>query len=183
MAVDTKIDFTDFEKDPRQWFVKQGKERELRFFLAHDDDGVIWGHIKEDELKLSSEAFSEVTVPLRTMTLQQARLFDEAGELLVWRGQKEGEWHGRFLTDNSFAKEDILNETHRLWGEASDPPGPQDGFTLMREGVQGLLHAPPLELARSERATLQVRHYLDYDKEGQAYIALSRLVAVIKGGN
>lgn len=180
MAVTTQIDFTDFEKDPRQWFVKQGKERELRFFLAHDDDGVIWGHIEKNELKLSGEAFSEVAVPLRTLTLQQARLFGEAGELLVWRGQKEGEWHGRYLTDNGFAQEDILNETHRLWGEASDLPGPINGFSLMRDGVQGLLHAPPLPLTQGERAALQVRHYLDYDEQGQAYIALSRLVDLQK---
>lgn len=179
MAVDTQIDFTDFEKEPRQWFARQGKERELPFFLAHDDDGVIWGHIQGDELKLSGEAFSEVAVPLRTLTLQQARLFGEAGELLIWRG--DSKWHGRYLTDNGFAQEDILNETHRLWGEASDPPGPIDGFSLMRDGVQRLLHAPPLPLARGERAALQVRHYLDYDEQGQAYIALSRLVAVEKG--
>lgn len=178
MAVDTKIDFTDFEKDPRHWFAGQGKERELRFFLAHDDDGVMWGHIQGDELKLSGEAFREVAVPLRTLTLQQARLFGEAGELLVWRG--DSQWHGRYLTDNGFAQEDILNETHRLWGEASEPPGPIDGFSLMRDGVQGLLHAPPLPLTRGERAALQVRHYLEYDEQGQAYIALSRLVDLQK---
>lgn len=174
MAVDTNIDFTNFEKQPRQWFIRQGNARGLRYFLAHDYDGVIWGFIENGEMKLSGEAFSEVAVPLRILTLQEARLFGEAGELLVWRGQEA--WNGRFLSDDG---EDILgDEVHRLWGTASDPPGPQDGFTLMRDGVQDLLHAPPLTLPRDARATLTVRHYLDYDDQGQAYIALSRLVSV-----
>lgn len=183
MAVDTNIDLTEFEKDPRQWFVQQSVDRALPYFLAHDDDGVIWGRIDEGKLWLSGEAFpDDVAVPLRSLTLQQARLFGEAGELLIWRVE-DGGWNGRYLSDTDVANEDMLDETHLLWGEASDPPGPQDGFVLMRDGVQGLLHAPPLKLARGERAALQVRHFLAYDDEGQAYIALSRLVAVTKGGN
>ncbi len=180
MAVNTDIDFTGFEEDPRQWFAAQGEARKLRYFLAHDDDGVIWGRIDQGQLKLSGEAFPEyVNVPLRALTLQQARLFDEAGELLVWRG--DDGWRGRFFNDDG---EEILNdEIHRLWGTASDPPGPKDGFTLMRDGDQGLLHAPPLTLPRDARAALTVRHYVDYDEQGQAYIALSRLVAVQEGGN
>ncbi len=184
MEIDTNIDFTDFEKDPRQWFINQAQAHGgLHYFLAHDDDGVIWGHIADGQLLLSGEAFSEVDVPLRALTLQQARLFDTDGELLVWRG--DGKWNGRFLNDDNIHKKNILNETHRLWGEASDPPGPQGGFTLMRDGVQGLLHAPSIELSDPEprqgrRAGLCVRHYLDYDEQGQAYIALSRLVSLVE---
>jgi CRISPR-associated protein (TIGR03984 family) len=179
-------DFTTFADNPRQWFAEQGEKRGLALFLAHDDDGVIWGEVKNGQLKLSGEAFAEVKVKLRALTLQQARLFDEAGELLVWRGQKEGEWHGRYLTDKDIADEYKLpDETHRLWGEASDPPGPQNGFTLMRDGVQGLLHAPPIELPDPEprqhrKAGLRVRHYLEYDEQDQAYIALSRLVKLVE---
>ncbi|NKQ37376.1 MAG: TIGR03984 family CRISPR-associated protein [Chloroflexi bacterium] len=185
MAVETSIDFTDFEEDPRQWFVNQAQTYGLRYFLAHDDDGVIWGHVTNGQLKLSGEAFSEVAVPLRALTLQQARLFDEVGELLVWRG--DGGWRGRFLDDNGVDPDDMLDETHRLWGTASDPPGPKDGFTLMRDGKQGLLHAPPVELPDPEphqnrRAELCIRHHLKYDDQGQAYIARSRLVAVQEGG-
>ncbi len=179
MAVNTDIDFTDFENDPRQWFVNQAQVRGLRYFLAHDDDGVIWGHIDHGQLNLSGETFSEVDVPLRVLTLQQARLFDAAGELLVWRG--DDGWHGRFLDDDD--GEILGDETHCLWGTASNPPEPQNSFTLMRDGVQGLLHAPPLTLPRDARAVLTVRHYLDYDKQGQAFIALSRLVSVEQGGN
>ena len=148
MAVDTNIDFAGFEDNPRQWFVQEGNTRGLCHFLAHDHDGVIWGYIQNNELKLSGAAFSEVAVPLRPKALQQARLFGKVGELLIWR--EEVGWNGRFLNDSN---EDILgDEVHRLWGTASDPPGPQGGFTLMRDGVQGLLHAPPLTLPRDARA-------------------------------
>lgn len=175
-----EADFRTFASNPRQWFVDQGQAHGLIMFLGHDDDGVIWGKIENGQLKLSGESFAEVEVELRALTLQQVRLFGAAGELLVWRGDL-GKWHGRYLAD--VPPDDILEETHRLWGEASGPPGTKDGFSLMRDGTQGLLHAPPLKLARGERAALKVRHYLDYDDQGQAYIALSRLVSLEKGGN
>ncbi len=176
-------DFTTFASDPHQWFAEQGKERNLSYFLAHADDGVIWGRMENSRLKLSGEAFTEVQVELRDLTLHQARLFNEDGELLVWRG--DDGWRGRYLTDTGVAQEDVLDETHRLWGTASDPPGPRDGFTLMRDGEQGFQHAPPIELPDPEprqnrRSGLSVRHYLDYDEQGQAYIALSRLVKLVE---
>ncbi len=180
--VDTSIDFTDFEADPHQWFVDQGKERGLTFFLAHDDDGVIWGKVENGKLNLSGEAFPEVNVPLRPLTLQQVRLFGTAGELLVWR--VEGGWRGRVLTDVAGHDEDRIEETHWLWGTSTHPPGPKDGFTLMRDGQQGLEHAVPREMPDPNQlgyhAALQVAHYLDYDEHGQAYIAMSRLVDVIE---
>lgn len=168
-----------------QWFEKQAEEHGLVYLLAHADDGVIWGRVENGKLKLAGSSFAEVNVALRAVTLQQARLFSGVGELLIWRGEAN-EWHGRFVMDvpaSSEGKdyyEECIEETHWLWGTASVPPGPQDGFTLMREGQQGLLHAPPIELKRDERVGLWVRHYLVYDDQGQAYIALSRLVKLEK---
>jgi CRISPR-associated protein (TIGR03984 family) len=181
-----EADFQTFASDPRQWFVGQSQARGLTLFLAHDDDGVMWGKVENGQLRLSGEAFDEVKVELRALTLQQARLFGPAGELLVWRGDG-GKWHGRYLHDEGIDSEYRLpDETHWLWGKASHPPGPRDGFTLMRDGVQGFLHAPPIELPdpaeprRGRRAGLRVRHYLKYDDQGHAYIALSRLVKLVE---
>ena len=166
------------------WFVEQAAQRygkaDKVFLLAHADDGVIWGRIENGQLKLAGNFFPEVTVELRLLTLQQARLFNPQGELFIWRGANNNEWCGRFLCDADGNKEDLIDECHHLWGTASEPPGSKDGFTLMRDGQQGLLHAPPISLKRDERAGLQVRHYIDYDEQGQAYIALSRLVDVVK---
>lgn len=180
-----EADFKTFAADPRQWFAEQGKKRNLSYFLAHADDGVIWGRVKNGQLALSGDVFPEVAVKLRTDTLQQARLFGKDGELLVWRGNDDNDWCGRYLTDGQVSQDDTLNETHRLWGTASDPPGPRDGFTLMRDGAQGFQHAPPIELPDPEprqnrRSGLSVRHYLAYDEQGQAYIALSRLVELVE---
>jgi CRISPR-associated protein (TIGR03984 family) len=181
--IEKDLDFTGMTADPRQWFADQGKRRNLSYFLAHADDGVLWGHISDDRLVLSGDAFTEVKVELRAATLQQARLFDLDGELLVWRGDGENEWHGRYLADGQLPQDKILEETHRLWGTASDPPGSRDGFTLMQDGAQGFQHAPPLVLSRDERAVLTVRHYLQEDEQGQAYVALSRLTKITKGRN
>lgn len=174
--IDKDLDFTNFDSNPREWFAAQGQLRGLDYFLAHNDDGVIWGKVAGEQLHLSGEAFAEVQVTLRTLTLQQARLFGEAGELLVWRGN-DG-WSGRYLSDAHVTQDDVLYETHRLWGTASSQQGELDGFTLMRDGQQGLLHAPPIALEKNQRIGLRVRHYIDYDEQGQAYIALSRLVGL-----
>ena len=183
MTVNMTIDFTDFEQKPHVWFQDQATAfASLTYFLAHDDDGVIWGRINENgDLILSGDAFPhDVAVPLRSLTLQQARLFGKEGELLVWR-EGIGEWNGRFLNDDGVDEVDIFDEKHLLWGTASDNPKPEKGFTLMQDGVQGLLHAPPITLARNKTAVLTVRHYLEYDDQGQAYIAMSRLVTIREG--
>lgn len=163
--------------DLTQWFEEHG----FIYLLAHADDGVIWGRVENGTLKLAGSSFAEVNVALRTVTLQQARLFNGSGELLIWRGEAD-EWHVRFVMDvpasveHKADYEECIEETHWLWGTASVPPGSKDGFTLMRDGQQGLLHAPPIPLERDKRVALGVRHYLAYDEQGQAYIALSRLV-------
>lgn len=172
-----------FETQAQSWLKEKVKAAAL-FLLVHADDGVIWGRFdNKGELHLSGKAFPKfVPVKLRAVTLQQARLFGEAGELLVW--QVDGGFRGRVLSDNQVKKDDMLNETHWLWGTSTHPPGPHDGFTLMRDGQQGLEHAVPVALPDPEqkgrRAGLQVRHYLDDDDQGQAYIALSRLVNVVE---
>lgn len=175
---DNKLDFNGFEANPRDWFSAQAAKRGLTCFLAHADDGVIWGKVEDGQLSLSGEVFAEVAVELRAVTLQQARLFGDRGELLVWRGEN-GNWHGRYLHDDAASHSDILEEKHRLWGKAAGQAARQGGFTLMRDGAQGMLHAPPL--GSGERAVLCVRHYVTYDGQGQAYIALSRLVKVEPG--
>ena len=172
-----------FEAQVQNWLPEKVKTEAL-FLLAHADDGVIWGRFDDKgKLHLSGEAFSEyVPVKLRAVTLQQARLFGEVGELLVW--QVDGGFRGRVLTDEQVQKQEMLNETHWLWGTSTHPPGPHDGFTLMRDGQQGLEHAVPVALPDPEqkgrRSGLQIRHYLNDDAHGQAYIALSRLVNVVE---
>ena len=74
-----------FETQAQSWLKEKVKAAAL-FLLVHADDGVIWGRFdNKGELHLSGKAFPKfVSVKLRVVMLQQARLFGEAGELLVW---------------------------------------------------------------------------------------------------
>ena len=160
-----------------QWLnqtaANNGIESSEMTLLLHADDGVIWGLLVGNTLALSSEAFSEVAVSLRAKTVQQLRFFGEAGELLVWRTGTAFE--GRVVTaavDTAVGTENCHEEAYLLWGENIKE---QDGFTLLQEGARGLLHAPP---GSGQSAFINVRHYIEYDPAGQAYVALSRIVSL-----
>lgn len=172
-----------FEKNVREWLLAQARPY-MRWLLAHDDHGVIWGLIEQDgALKLSSDVFSEedrypsLAVSLKAKSLQQVRLFGEGGELLVWKGQSGFE--ARLIEDTlGVAKECLIDENYILWGRGrgkGDVIGFRAPFTFLQEGQQGLRHAPPAAMPSKGRLALAVRHYLDFDDEGQAYVALSRL--------
>lgn len=139
--------------------------------LLHADDGVIWGQLQGDNLALSSDAFpNDVGVTLRAKTVQQLRLFSEAGELLIWRDGAG--FQGRVVVDTAVKTDDYHDEDFLLWGTAI---GANDGFTLLQEGGRGLHHAPP---GNGETARLKVRHYIQYDEVGQAHFSLSRVVCL-----
>lgn len=162
----------------RDWFTEQIRELNLRWLLAHADNGVIWGELRDSELRLSSDAFGLDTLTLSWTTLQQARLFGSSGELRVWMGpnnwqaqlRRDGEENGTLI--------EYIEETHFLWGTKANES--RDGFTEIVEGSQGIIHTPPISVAPKEtqRAALLVRHYIAEDENGVARIVDSRLVAL-----
>jgi len=172
------LDTADFAADPSGWFQKQAGVGDGAWFLAHADDGVIWGEVRADGLHLSGDAFPQISPPLRAVTLQQARLFGPNAELLLWKN--DAAWRARLVQDGAGEDGEYYDETHLLWGTAMEEQ--RDGFTLLREGKEGLRHAPPLPPAVHLPARLRVRHYLAYDPDGQAYIACSRLVGIENQG-
>jgi CRISPR-associated protein (TIGR03984 family) len=156
-----------------EWLLKQALGNGLSWLLGHCDDGVVWGCIQSGELRLSSNHFPAVSPPLRPATLQEVRLFGEDRELLLWRS--EGRIAGRWVRDRSAAScyTEAFDESYMLWGDTvSDQKA---GFTLWKEGAQGLAHAVP-HPAGSHPPRLVVRHYLAKDKA--ARVALSRLVCL-----
>lgn len=164
------------DKDIRIWLAEQAKSRDLPYLLAYADDGVIWGLFASNQLTLAGEVFTDpryatLQTQLREATLQQARLFGEKGELLAWR--TDGGFAARLLSDGREDTPALDDETHQLWGAGVMS---RQGFTLMREGEQELLHAPPVTLGVDERVGLVVRYYTDVDDQGQVYISASRLV-------
>ncbi|WP_129675794.1 CRISPR-associated protein Csx19 [Candidatus Chloroploca sp. Khr17] len=89
------------------WLVQQAITHNLRWLLAHDDDGVIWGEVRQPtpaaapgllkrlfaprqapapQLHLACPARAQAALRLDPTSLQQCRLFSEHGELFLWRG-------------------------------------------------------------------------------------------------
>lgn len=164
----------NFSSDPIQALSDQAKSHGMRWLLAHADDGVIWGEFRDDELHLSSDPFPGVSPPLRAETLQQARLFGPRSELLLWRDDVI--CRGRLIQDCAGEPCEYYDEAHLLWGNKAERE--KDGFVLLRQGKEGLRHAPPVSLADRLPVRLKVRHYLAYDEDGQAHVVHSRLVAI-----
>jgi len=171
-----------FRADLRGWLVMR-MTVDRGWLLVHADDGVIWGRREPDgSLRLSSDVFDmksqypAIAVDLRADTLQQARIFGPAGELLAWRDGAG--FRARAIADGEARPATALgdaDETHLLWGLGKKRVV-KDGFTLLAEGVQGPQHAVPIVIEGRRRPALKVRHYVNYDDEGQAYVELSRLV-------
>lgn len=167
-----------FAGDVRAWLLQKSQEYHIAWLLAHADDGINWGVVREGALLLSSDFYAAYAPPLRVETLQQVRLFGTAGELYLWR--VGADWHGRFLAPGEEAE--TLMTQYLLWGDAQDGSGTA-GFTLLADGVEGLRHAPPLPTTKfdpkHQNLGVQVQHYLAYDEDGQAHIAASRLVELV----
>jgi CRISPR-associated protein (TIGR03984 family) len=163
----------------RAWLAGQMKAQ-MPWLLAHADDGVIWGKRGADgKLTLSSDVFDNpkeypsVAVKLRAETLQEAWIFGPGGEVRIWR--TNGGFEARLLTDEGVDLDALPEEKHLLWHQGNPVKTHRD-FALLQEGAQGQRHAPPVIPQAGQRPKLVVKHYVDYDPEGQAYIALSRLV-------
>ena len=162
----------------------------LRWLLATTHDAVVWGRKDGERWLLSAGE----TLP--AASLLDLRAFGPDGEVFVWRDASG--LRGRQRVDGQGQEVDTLEEVQLLWGTEPDPDRkPYDGFFPLRDGDQGLRHAPPLELSESyfvrpadegekqdefyghRPARLRLRHYIGEDKDtGVARIVDTRLVAV-----
>lgn len=158
-----------FAADPVAWFAVQAQQHQLRWCLAHADDGVIWGEWRSGGWHFSGTAFPEVSPPLRAVTLQTARLFSEAAEVFVWRA--DDGWRACLIADGQSSES--YDEQFLLWGDSVQ--GEEAGFVLAEQGAEGLRHALPLA-GKKPNYSLTVRHYLNADEDGQARVSMSRLV-------
>lgn len=175
------MDVNQVKSDLKGWLENQAKEHDLKYLLAHAEDGVIWGHFREQNYQLvtsgDNDVFPQLTT-LRLCTLQQCRIFGKNTEVMLWKvGQDD--WKARSIEDKHLSKEDYIPEDQILWGTKAEKES--NGFTLVADGSQGLRHAVPLinitfKGKDSRPLRLKVRHYIDYDESGVARIYLSRLV-------
>lgn len=158
------------------------------YLISFHDDGVVWGKLKSangaGEL-LTSDCLSDSPSPsFRAKTLQECRLFSRKGELLVWR-VGEGTFKSRLIEDDEDAPQkeaEFFDEPQVLWGTRTESDvNVSSDFTIVADGSEGLRHAFPqaVQFNGSQRPLrLCVRHYLAYDEDGCARIAISRLVTV-----
>lgn len=185
-TLDDDADFDNkFVKSLENEAVKKFGASANAYLLSFHDDGVVWGKfaggklLTSDTLKDSSGNNLETPSPaFRTETLQECRLFNEIGELLVWRG--DGQYKARWIIDDATEKVDeYFVEKQVLWGTKTEN-GNED-FTVVADGSEGLRHAFPQELnfkGKKRPLRLHVRHYVKYDGDGCAKIAFSRLAGI-----
>ncbi len=160
----------DFGGNIKAWFEEQAKAYDLKWLLVHADDGIVWGELRDDEIHMSSKLFGP---KLRLKTLQMARLFGATGELFLWKNDYCS-WKARLVIDNQGQEIEYFDEAMLLLGTGWK--NSNDGFFLWEHGSEGLRHAPPVD--KNENLKLKVRHYINYDEDGQAYIKFSRLVFI-----
>lgn len=161
------------------WLKQKAEKYNLKYLLAHAEDGVIWGCFQNDDLIIAHEVFPEFP-KLRLLTLQQCRLFGEPGEVLLWqtnRGLK-----ARSIQNDDNVEKLPNDEEQILLGTQGRE---KNGFTLLSDGQQGLKHAVPLtgindsdDNKQHRPVRLIIRHYIDYNEAGVARIFLSRLVSL-----
>lgn len=175
--------------DVLQWLADQ--DAGLSWLLATTHGVVVWGRKGDDGWRLSDG--SRV---LPGENLLDLRAFGESAEVFVWRDASG--LRARRRVDGQGNELDTLEETQLLWGTEPDPESqPHAGFFPLRDGEQGLRHAPPLALDESyfvrpagegeeqdahyghRPARLRLRHYIGEDKDtGVARIVDTRLVKV-----
>lgn len=175
-------------KNIRIWFEAQPAVGEESWLLAFFDDGVVWGKLQDGRLSTSSDAFPYVSPPLRLDCLQEARLFGERAEVRIWREGKD--FRAIRIEDEVLAEAEAFDEDYILWGTRIEDNN--KGFILVAEGRQGLRHAVPLDIGENDfrekgftkhPLRLRVRHYIDYDEDGRAFIRISRLFKLfVEGG-
>ncbi|MFY9224930.1 MAG: CRISPR-associated protein Csx19 [Blastocatellia bacterium] len=174
-----------------EWLEKQIEENQqlnFEYLLAHTDDGVIWGKVKNNKLLLSSNVDSQISPLLIVETLQQVRLFSPKAELLVWR-DGDNQLNARLISNLIDGEKpdftEAIDEEQILWGTDIEKPKNKNSleneFTLMKEGSQGLRHIVPIKIEgkfdeQFRPLRLLVRHYISEDTNGFNRIVASRLL-------
>ena len=172
VQIDLDIISMDFAEGIKMWLQKQANMYNLRWLLAHADDGVIWGEVRDGALIWSNGLFEP---DLRLDTLLMVRLFGIGGELFLWKSDKA--WSSRMVTDSEGDSQEYYDEAHLLWGK--DVEKRENGFIHLRHGEEGLHHAPPVGDGDIKPPfVLNVRNYIGFDDDGQAYVQFSRLVSI-----
>lgn len=163
--------------DPVETLKGQAALGAYKFLLAFALDGVIWGRVENGKLTTDTTQYAP---ELRAENLLEARLFGEHEEFYIW--QTDGTWHARKLSEKAGDEHPYYDEKAILWGTDLDKDKDAvNGFTPVREGDLGQRHSLPIPYTGKYKARLSVRHYVDFDDMGAAFVTASRLVSLKNG--
>jgi CRISPR-associated protein (TIGR03984 family) len=165
----------------KQWIEVQQEKYQLKYLLAHAEDGIIWGKFEGGKL-VTAEQLWDRSPRLQPDSLQQCRIFGEKAEVMLWR--REGGWQARVIRENQHNIDCLIIEKQMLWGNKIEKR--DNGFTLLTDGQQGLRHAVPITGVSIDQGKpiskssprlvyLHIKHYIEYDHVGIAFIRYSRL--------
>lgn len=146
------------------------EQYKLKYFLSHQDDGVIWG-VFENDWKLS--AGRDPSPSFHLAALQNCRIFGPSAELFIWKNDRGIK--SRLLVEGKGDSYEYSDRMQILFGDTVDES--VGSFSLLREGGQGMLHFLPIPDA-NPRVGLVIRTYIDYDHQGVAYYRYHRLVGI-----
>ncbi len=165
----------------RTWLEGQAATHGLVWLLAHADDGVIWGRFENGQLLTAREATSDPrSGPIwREITLQQARLFSEHAELLLWR--EDGDTRRARLIRGAKEEEEpnwieAYDEKQLLWGLTGQ--NLTGTFTRLEHAGIGCAHVPPIKVELKDGKPVRppcliTRNFLN--AKGPARVEASRL--------
>ncbi len=183
-------DGPSFADNPLAWLKSRQGMGDHAFLLAFADDGIIWGSLDSGKLTLSGDVFPKSSPEFHAQTLWRVHLFSNKAEIRVWK--QDGGFQAVRIEDGPDGAEEHIDEEIILWGD-SIAEGPEQGFTWMQDGAQGLRHAPPVSVSAADLRKanpsaaprhplrLVLRRYVNYlEEDGQAYIQAWRLVDLRK---
>lgn len=178
------VDVSTLGRDIRAWI--SSLPMSYGWLIAYADDGLAWGSLKNGILKLSCDIYPDISPPLKASTLKELRVFNEEREVHIW---KSGHDFNACLLEDAIPddSEDFVVEDYILIGNSIEDV--KDGFTLVADRSRGLRHAVPLEINyagekrdNSVKMSLIVKHYVNYDEDGQAYVDASRMCGIKLNG-
>lgn len=169
----------------------QVQQHRCGWWLAHSDDGLVWGRNINGVWHCSAEeSFGGFSVGLSEDNLQTLRVFGEEAELMVWR--RNGNWKGRVLQDGDNVPPTFqpICEDQVLFGQFEDADSAQQGglFSLQRDGGTRQVVLPigtPEERALpliGQEWRLRVKHHVEQEASGAMRVVGSRLVKVWRYG-
>lgn len=139
--------------------------------LGHAFDGVLWGLVCSGRV-----VTPEGGALLRAGTLLDLRVFNEARELRVWRG--ESALLACEVRESSEGGLELAAFQERDYLLLSGPKKAAiEGDFARLEGRAGQTHTPPLIEGRAP-AKIRVRHYLRQNEQGMLQMAEHRILSL-----